>query len=507
MKRLTMTAVALFTFATLNAQVEDDLLKKMKESQENAFKEFEEFKQQALQEYDDFRKKANEEYASFMAEAWKIFETQPAVDPPTRPKPTLPELVDNDPELTPKPSPRPNVGPVRVPDPVAVPELSRPDQNTMPERPKPIEPIRPNAVPMTAAQNVYMYGSPFAFHLDNIHTATLKDASEKSVAKMWRQLSDPSNDYLIAECLQQRDARNLCDWAYVKLTQSVAEQQYGKGANEAVVLQMYLLTQSGYQVRIGRDDKGHLVLLIGSKEQIYLYKYFLLDGIRFYLIDRSFNKKGLSIFDHAFPRERSLSLDLTQPQLKVEKTVQRTLTSKRYPDVSIVVQTNSNLISFYNDYPLNSRWENYSKASLSDVVKESLYPALRQAIANKTELQAANILLNFVQTGLEYKTDDAQFGYERPLFPDESIYYPYCDCEDRSILFSCLVRELLGLEVVLLDYPTHIATAICFNEPANGDYFLLDGKKYIICDPTYIGANVGECAPKYKTIGPKIVRF
>ena len=31
-----------------------------------------------------------------------------------------------------------------------------------------------------------------------------------------------------------------------------------------------------------------------------------------------------------------------------------------------------------------------------------------------------------------------------------------------------------------------------------------DGK-YIICDPTYINANYGECMPKFKTVEPKIV--
>ena len=324
---------------------------------------------------------------------------------------------------------------------------------------------------------------------------------------MWKQLSDPSFDNIIAECLQQREKRNLCDWAYIKLTQRVAETHCGEGTNEAVVMQMYLLTQSGYQMRIGRDDSNHLALLIGSKEQIYRYKYFVMDGTKFYVLNRSFNKKGLSIFDHAFPKEKSFSLALTQPDLQVDKAEKRTITSKHYPNVSVTVQTNRNLIAFYNEYPASAMWHYYSLASLSDVVKGALYPALRKAIEGKTDLQAANILLDFVQTGFEYKTDDEQFGYERPLYPDESIYYPYCDCEDRSILFSCLIRELLGLEVVLLDYPTHISTAICFKEEVAGDYFMMDGKRYVISDPTFINASVGMCPSKYKKVAPSVIRF
>ena len=508
MKRLTMTGLALLMMATLHAQVEDDWLKKVKEEQNNAFKEFEQFAQQAYQEYESFRKQANEEYARFMEEAWKGIDAHPAEEPPVRPKPPVP-MIDNA-EPSPTSDPNSNTRPVRetvrVPDPVVLIEISRPDLTQM-ERPKPMEPIVPSAVPVTAAQNVYLYGSPFPFHLDNYETPKLKDASEKSVAKMWKQLSDPSYDYLIAECLQQRESHNLCDWAYVKLTQQVAEQQFGKGTNEAIVMQMYLLTQSGYQMRIGRDDDGNLLLLIGSNEKIFRYRYFVIDGINFYIMDRRFNGKSMHVFDHAFPQEKSLSLALTQPDLKVEKTEKRTITSKRYPAVSVTAQTNHHLIDFYNDYPINFNWQYYSLASISPVLKESLYPALRRAIEGKTDLEAANILLNFVQTGFQYQTDDVQFGYERPLYPDESFFYPYCDCEDRSILYSCLIRELLGLEVVLLDYPEHIATAVCFKQAVEGDYLVLDDKNYVICDPTYIGARVGECAPKFKTVSPKLIKF
>ena len=358
MKRLTMTVLALFTAATLNAQVEDDWAKKMKEEQNNALKEFEQFTQQAIQEYENFRKQANEEYARFMEEAWKLFEAQPEEEPPMKPKPHVPMVVGPtpspepvptpEPKPTPKPVPVPEpvpspntvpvtnpvsepdriqapdpvpvpnpvpapdpdvimmTEPVRIPDPIVSPLISKPDLNEKPERPQPMEPIVPSAIPMTAAQNVFLYGSPFAFHLESETTLELKDASEKSVAKMWKQLSDPSYDHVIAECLQQREKKNLCDWAYILLTQQVAEKHLGKGTNEAVVMQMYLLTQSGYQMRIGRDNANKLMLLIGSKEKIFRYRYFVLNGVKFYIMDRKFN--GRACISSIMPsRKRSRS--------------------------------------------------------------------------------------------------------------------------------------------------------------------------------------------------------
>lgn len=75
------------------------------------------------------------------------------------------------------------------------------------------------------------------------------------------------------------------------------------------------------------------------------------------------------------------------------------------------------------------------------------------------------------------------------------------------MLFSYLVRKLLGLDVVLLDYPNHIATAVCFKGNVGGDYLMVNGRKYTVCDPTYIGASIGMTMPKFKTVAAKVLRY
>ena len=49
--------------------------------------------------------------------------------------------------------------------------------------------------------------------------------------------------------------------------------------------------------------------------------------------------------------------------------------------------------------------------------------------------------------------------------------------------------------VVLVYYPGHLATAIHFSNDVRGDYLMLSGTRYTICDPTYIGASVGMTMP------------
>ena len=112
-------------------------------------------------------------------------------------------------------------------------------------------------------------------------------------------------------------------------------------------------------------------------------------------------------------------------------------------------------------------------------------------------VSAARKLLHSIQHDFDYAVDQDQFGYEKPFFVSENFIYPKNDCEDRSILYAFLVKNILNLDVVLLDYPEHIATAVRFDADVPGAYVEHKGRKYIICDPTYIGADIGMEMPMF----------
>ena len=485
MKRTLIVAIlALCCIHPSMAQIEKE--------RDNAFSDFQKFRDSIFNDFENFRRQANEEYARFMQEPWKEVETKPEMKLPEKPKPPKPVVAV--PTERPKAEPIPFDGAMVKPKPIEKP------------RPEPMEPIKMTPRPNEPVNTFKFFDTPMAFHFSKSHQLKLEDVSEKSVAALWTQLSDAYYDNLIVECLNHRNRYNLCDWAYLLLTKEVAEACCGGPTNESVVMHMYLLTQSGYQVRLGRSYKK-LTVLFGSDEHIYRYKFLNEDGLYFYILDRSITQPPFYVYDHAFPKEKSLSLAISLPDLNVVNSEEHTFVSKKYPDVKVTVSTNQNLIDFCNTFPPSGEWNNYARASLSDNLKENLLPVLQEAIKGKSEWDAANILINFVQTGFEYKVDEDQFGYERPLFPDEIFYYPYSDCEDRSILFACLVRELMGLDVVFLDYPEHLATAVRFNEPVIGDYLEIDGQKYVVCDPTYINALVGMCMPQFKNVKPKVQRI
>ncbi|GHV67359.1 hypothetical protein FACS1894199_12680 [Bacteroidia bacterium] len=53
-----------------------------------------------------------------------------------------------------------------------------------------------------------------------------------------------------------------------------------------------------------------------------------------------------------------------------------------------------------------------------------------------------------------------------------------------------------------------MATAVKFsNTQTNGDYLTVDGQKYIVCDPTYVGANLGMGMPDLRSVAVEVIKL
>jgi hypothetical protein len=140
---------------------------------------------------------------------------------------------------------------------------------------------------------------------------------------------------------------------------------------------------------------------------------------------------------------------------------------------------------------------------------ETLEAELKPMLSDQSQEEAINFLLHFVQNAFQYATDDEQYGYEKWNFAEETIASNHSDCDDRAILFAQLVKHFLGMKVVLIHYPGyHLATAVKFDHPqTTGDYVLVDDAKYLICDPTYINADLGNAMPQLMNIPVEIIKL
>ena len=480
MKRLFIVLILLTAGMTcLQAQSFEEY-KKKREAEYNAYKNKKE------SDFEAYRSRVNAAFAEYMRKYWVWLDSK---DPMTNPEDNVPDV---------KPVVLPDLGEYEIPEDN---ELSFDEIVPIPfDDPEPISvaPIEYKPKPAEKKVQFRFYGSLCSVRFDPAKKVVLAGCRENAVADMWGALSSDDYNNLLYDTQELRKSMKLCDWAYLKLTGAVAYAVYGKGTNEAVVLRAFLMNQSGFRIRMGRSGNDDLHLLIATADDMYNRTYWEMDGSRYYLAE-NVKVSGLYLFDTKFPNEQSLRLSVSKEQNFAKKnTPVRTLRAKRNKDLAVTSSVNENALSFYEDYPASyvrnnkfSQWYHFANAPISEDVKKQIYPYLKSAIAGKTQAQAANVLIDFVQTAFEYKTDDEAWGYERTFFPEETLYYPYCDCEDRAILFSRLVRDLLGLEVVLLYYPGHLATAVCFNEEVTGDYIMLSGKKYLVCDPTFIGATIG----------------
>ena len=132
---------------------------------------------------------------------------------------------------------------------------------------------------------------------------------------------------------------------------------------------------------------------------------------------------------------------------------------------------------------------------------------IRPLISEKTNKEKIDVLLDFIQQAIPYQTDQEQFGKEKYMFAEECLFYPYSDCEDRTVLLAQMVKHYTNLPSIAVEFPEHVALAVDLGEDGQGTFIRHKGKKYIICDPTYINAKSGMLPDEFKDVKPKIVIY
>ena len=421
-----------------------------------------------------------------------IIEEKPADKPAVQPekKPVV-EVIETEPEA----EPAPVVEADRRPEPAAEPRL--------PVSSTPTSPLYRGE----SGRSKIAYGG-LAFYLNNSlnRKCSLNGLNENAIADAYEALCNSDYKPLLADCAQIRKDLRLNDWGVFTLVRQVADTYCGT-ANESIVMQQFLLNEMGYKARMARkatEDK--MMLFVATDCSIYAHPYITLNGQNYYNLSGNNEQCQFYMCQKDSPKAKnSVGMQLKEAPLFPGTVVSSTHQAKGSA-ARVTVDVPKALMDFYKDYP-QCDYSVYFNAPVNAAMENRILSSLAPLVQGRNEADAANILINFVQTAFQYQTDSQQFGYEKPFFVEELFYYPYSDCEDRAMLFSYLVRKLLGLDVVLLDYPEHIATAVRFNGNVSGDYLMVNGRKYIVCDPTYIGASIGMTMPRYKTVSAKVLKY
>ncbi len=455
-------------------------------------KDFSDFDKKNKQIFNDFVEKNDKEFADFLRKAWNDYEG----NEPEKPK------LGNKPDK----KPVAKIKDVKIDgqDEIAVCQTVEVIPFALGSALPPIQKEEKGGK-KKGTLSVDFFGLEQSFSFDAELSKTFKNGeiTPDVIADFWESASNCNHYDLINDLMEFKLQQKLNDWAYYQLITQVSE-KITSSKNHAKLMKWFLLNKSRYNTKIGYNA-NNVYVMVATEFMIFGKNYFSFDNTNFFILDNE-NIKALRSYDGNYPDARNkLNFLITQSPVLGTEIKSRSLNlSYLNGKYDINLKYNVSNIDFYNTIPQLDLPLYFNASSSSDFIN-SLVDNLKPHIESMDEFSAVSFLLKFAQTSFDYKTDPQQFGYEKFFFAEETVFYPFSDCEDRSIFFATLIYELLNLKVVGLEYPGHVATAVCFSENRNGDHLFYNGDKYIICDPTFVNAPVGMCMPQFVSVEAKVI--
>jgi len=480
----------LFMLCSINGLTQD--FENYKRQQQEKFEKFQKESENQIKQFDEsfklFVQKKNEEFAKYIEKNWIAFNTIKGEKRPEIPKPdNIPVSLDVPNELKPK----------RI-EPIGVKQIDFGN--------KPVQEIirfkKPDYSHFLIDKNISfsLYGQEIEIRADpDIFCSQQIAFNQLAINQLWNDIIASDYSELLYQLYDYKNKLNLNDWGYFKLCDATAKVLSKENTNYKRAITWALMNLSGYRVKIGISDQS-CHLMIPTLQKIYSTYSMNINNEKYYILD--FKGDKIHTYEQDFKgADKYLDLNIYRPLNLAENIRKTKLTSKN--SYNWEIEVNKNVIDFYNDYPLVD-FSVYFNAPMTPVTKNSLIAKLNTQLEGKTDRQKVELLLHFVQNAFHYKTDMEQFGREKFFFPDECFFYPYSDCEDRSVLFSYLVRWFLDYDVLGVQYPLPLATAVALPGTITGDYIEFNGENYTICDPTFINASIGMTMPEYIGIKPSI---
>ncbi|QSZ43075.1 hypothetical protein GJV85_05205 [Sulfurimonas aquatica] len=350
--------------------------------------------------------------------------------------------------------------------------------------------------------NFNFFGQKLGFNIDgSFKRAKFYPYDQSGILNFFDTIASGDYEHTVAEIKATASRLNLNDWGvYQLVTQFSNNVTANKDDNK--LLSWFIFNKLGYEVKVGLANK-HVILMHYSKKIIYSTPNYNFNNKKFYVVANY--AKGsvgkLYTYKQSYPgANKAMDLELSslpnfEANLKSKSVSFRQL-GKEY---SASYHYDQNLIDFMATYP-QADYETYFNSPMNESTYKEIATDLKKYVNNQQASVAINFVLNFVQKAFKYERDHQQFGREKVMFADETLYYSKSDCEDRAILFSYLVKELFGVGVIGVKYSDHMATALYI--PMEGDSVKAGRRKFVIADPTYINANIGQSMPKYKRKTP-----
>ncbi len=466
----------------------------------NAESEFQRWQQASMQQYQNFLSQQDQEFGKYLSQQWKEFSLFKGEKRDETPKPKTPPVAP----VTAKPA---TDIPVVIPDIVAktTPPLP-PLVPDIPTKVKPAAPQRPKPSPAVKGIGFDYFGLTVQLPHNSIPAFADTSLSNESISNWWQQAAGKDHAHLLDGVRTQRRALSLSDWALYQLLKGYSNSVHPTDRNSRVAMQWFILTRLGFSTKIAYSN-GQLILLLRTSDRLYETSYLEFDGHRYYMMDAPSNTGNrLRSYRGNHPDAKTI-ISMAQDMIMFNGSKPLAKRKLKFPysgkQYEIEVDYHKSIIDYLSTIPPTDLAV-YFNAPEAASLRAQLVTQLKPLLANLNQEQSVNLLLAFVQHAFTYATDHQQFGREHYMFADELFHYPSSDCEDRAVLFSHLVRELLKLQVVGVSYEGHVATAVHLPE-SKGRQFNFDGRTYVIADPTYVNARIGMEMPRYHGANAQLI--
>ena len=355
------------------------------------------------------------------------------------------------------------------------------------------------------------YGDTLRFNIDNFQTILFdpKNVNEETITAFFVQAQSLHYRPLVNHLLYYKDKNKLDDWFYYQLIRKTAQQICPKQENFELytLYKWFLLYQSGYDAQLAICG-NKLLFYVHSEDNIYDIPFYKKDNkqyvcLNYHDYDSKIDFKTLSFFSIDIPTleaSKSFSYRVTKMpdfdhETYDEKDLKFNYDNKNY---TFKVMVNPEVHNIFVNYPVVD-YEAYFNIPMSNRTYNSLIPELKKAVKDMSQKKGVDYLMRFARDAFAYQNDQTNFGKEKRLSPEQTLWYSNSDCDDRAALFYNLVKEIYDLPMIVLLYPKHLTIAVQF-EKSSGKAIVYKDKKYYVCEPTPQSKDlsIGEIDPKLR---------
>lgn len=353
--------------------------------------------------------------------------------------------------------------------------------------------------------SVSFLGDTLQFEIPRTLLGRLGKPTAEQYKALKNKMLKSSNDDLIVQLRRFCADCSLCDWGRYLLVRAVSEAAYpATMSNEKIALQIFLLGEMGFDARAALSGE-QLVMLLPFDGTVYERGYIKIGGERFYIFEYISTPNGyIPIVEPRDTTRRPLSIEIGVG-ISSPRVVQVALPRwSAYLGEEISVPISLARIELMRSYPTTEKAP-FHRAEIARPLAETLLASLNKHIDTLSELSAAQFLLGLIQRGFDFTSDSDLFGRHKQMTIEESLYYGRNNCKDRTLIYSWLIDNLLSLPTILIEYQIdpaiepvgHIACGVAFSAPVKGTNILHRGRRFTLCDPSYVDASVGQAMPHY----------